>query len=602
MWMALKPVFVVFLIGFAAYGAGVWIVTALPVTFSRFDKFVCAWLGGLGLLSSALFLIGQWKFTRPIIAVVMLLGILAAVRPIGKLFIMGNAWRSKSQIPKLPAAVVLCVLFLTAVAGLVEITGDWGSDTVAYHLLGPKVWIREGVIRPVPDNCHTAFPQVAETLYAVAMAFGGPRAPGFSNFLTFGMLLLAAGALAMGCGLDATGAWWVAALVATMPAVYTGSTGGFIDGLYAAFVLVAVRVGFEARSFCQWAIFGLFCGLAMATKYPGLLALPVLLCCAMLVKALEGQFEWTFAKSAGMAFAVACFVAAPYYLRNWILLGSPIYPPPPLLSRWFPAKYLSPEVITQFHAYIFHRGAGFGRGLTAFLSLPFNLTYHTSNFHGAGGIGIVGLALAPFGIIASRRSSFANALAVLSFLLVCLWFATQQESRFLIHMYVISAVFAMLGWRYVVSLAPRYSRLLAGTVVAVSVSYGLFMIVRARSADLRAVFSSTFANERRHKEIPFLDSFEFLNHEPAVRRVLLLDRSIPPFYLDREYVKPVGQWGERTLPGAPDAAEALIRVREWNVSHVLDVQSPIAPFQVAAGTRGLTLVFESKEQRIYRVD
>jgi hypothetical protein len=429
------------------------------------------------------------------------------------------------------------------------------------------------------------------------MAFGGPQAPGFSNFLTFGMLLVAAGSLALGCGLDEMGAWWVAALVATMPAVYTGSTGGFIDGLYAAFVLVAVRVGFETLSSCQWAVFGLFCGLAMAAKYAGLLALPVLLSCAMLVKALEGRFEWTFARRAGIAFAVACFVAAPYYLRNWILLGSPIYPPPPLLSRWFPAKYLPTDVITQFHAYILHRGAGFGRGLTAFLSLPFNLTYHTSNFH--GGIGIVGLALAPFGIIASRRSSFAKALAVLSFLLVCFWFATQQESRFLIHMYVISAVFAVIGWWYAVSLAPRYSRLLAGTVVAVSVSYGLFMIGKARSADLRAVFSSTFANERRHKEIPFLDSFEFLNHEPSVRRVLLLDRSIPPFYLDREYVKPVGQWEERTLPGAPDA---LIRVREWNVSHVLDVQSPIAPFQVAIGTPGLTPVFESNEQRIYRVD
>ena len=90
----------------------------------------------------------------------------------------------------LPGLIVLVVLALTAVAGTAEITGDWNQDAVAYHLLGPTVWLRDGIIRPVLDNSHTAFPQIPETLFAVLLAVGGSRAPDFSSWLIFGLLLL----------------------------------------------------------------------------------------------------------------------------------------------------------------------------------------------------------------------------------------------------------------------------------------------------------------------------------------------------------------------------------------------------------------------------
>ena len=44
---------------------------------------------------------------------------------------------SKEVLP--PGRVVFLVLTITAIAGTSEITGDWERDTVAYHLLGPKV-------------------------------------------------------------------------------------------------------------------------------------------------------------------------------------------------------------------------------------------------------------------------------------------------------------------------------------------------------------------------------------------------------------------------------------------------------------------------------
>jgi hypothetical protein len=364
---------------------------------------------------------------------------------------------------------------------------------------------------------------------------------------------------------------------------------------------MAIRIALDAESSKDFAMVGLFGGLAMGTKYTGLLSLPVVLCCPLLAKAFAGQFDWKTLKRINIGLAVACVIASPYYLRNWIVLGCPIYPPPPLLWRFFRAKYLSPEAITQFHAYIRLRGEGLGRGIGAFLLLPFNLTYHTSNFHGAGGVGISGLALGPFGVFALRRDAIGKALAAVALLLTVLWFVTQQESRFLIHVYIISAIFAVVGWRYVVSVAPRYSGVLAAAVVGISVFYGIFMIGGDRLGDAKTLFSARFARIREQQTIPYLESFEFLNHEPSVKRVLVLEPSVPPYYLDKDYVKPIGQWGERTLPGEPDSLEAVRRAREWDVSHVLDVKSTATGFRVERNTPGLVLVFEISEQRIYRV-
>ena len=75
------------------------------------------------------------------------------------------------------------------------------------------------------------------------------------------MFLLIVGSLAVRAGLDARSAWWVAALVAVMPAVYAGAHSGFVDTIYAGFVLAAARIGFDAKGIRDYVVFGLFCGL-----------------------------------------------------------------------------------------------------------------------------------------------------------------------------------------------------------------------------------------------------------------------------------------------------------------------------------------------------
>jgi len=161
----------------AAVGAGAWIFSVLPETFRRFERAALALLGGLGLLSTALFLVGQYSFSRVSILLVLTIPFLWGLRVLVRAFPLRlPVVPAPPRLSLIPMTLVVVILFSTALCGLAEISGDWGADAVSYHLLGPKVWLRTGVIRPILDNSTTAFPQIPETLFATLWSLRRPGA------------------------------------------------------------------------------------------------------------------------------------------------------------------------------------------------------------------------------------------------------------------------------------------------------------------------------------------------------------------------------------------------------------------------------------------
>ena len=577
----------------AAFGLGRWIEALLPKSCSRFTQTVCTWAAGFGVLGTAVFLAGMIALNRWTVGAVLAIGVAAAIAGKSKFL------QIRTPVAMLPAAIVAALLVWTGMAGLAEPIGDWGKDGVAYHLVGPKVWLRNGVIRPIPDNSVTSYPATCEMVFTALRAFGGERAPGFSAWWTLALLLGIGASLARRCGMNASGAWWTAALIATMPAVYNGSHSGFVDVMYATFVLAAARVAFDATERKHYVAFGVFCGLALATKYPAAIAIPLLIFCAMWKRG-----QWSGARAAIgnvlLVAGVALAVGSPFYIRNWMELGFPIYPSPWWVTRFTEVKYFSGEALRAFYDY--NRGRTQGRGnILSFLALPYNLTYHTANFNGAGGIGLAPLALGPLGVLAAWRNAYARRLALLAFLLGAAWFVTMRESRYLIHCYVLSALFAVFGWQLAGQLAGIRGKLWCAMVVALSVAYGGYMIGTQEYWGVRSLFSPSLAKRIHMTEVVFVESFDYANHTDDVKRLLILDRSVPAYYSDKEYVKPFGQWGELVYPEIKTTAELLPRLRELGVTHVMDVESTIAPYQVPAGYPGLQLVFEVPGQRVYRV-
>jgi hypothetical protein len=597
------PIFANLVLFASALGFGSRLRRLFPESFSPIDRLAFTLLGGLGLLGTALFGVGQFWFSRPAIILVLLLGVALGLKPAAQALRNSRATLSNISFPLLPVTIVATVLLVTAIGGLALPVGDMNNDSIAYHYLGPKVWLRDHLIRPVPDEILTSFPAAVETQYAALMSLGGQRAPQFFSIVSLISILLVTAGLAIRLGLSQPGVWWTAALIVTMPALYRGAYGGFLDVLFAAFVLAAARIAFDAEMPRHYTLFGLLCGIAMATKYTALISFFLLIFCSLVISLwTRRQSHAALTKHLAISCAIAIAVASPFYLRNWILFGCPVYPPPPVLLRVVAVKGLLPSVLHELEKNVRETGIGMGPGIRHFLLLPFNLTYHTANFRGGGGIGLMPLALGPFGVIASRRDTFAKGLLLFAFLQTAAWFATAQVSRYLIPVYVIAALFAVLGWENVAAIASKSVRVLSALAVACSLIYGLIMILPDRRDDLHAALSNSFEAQRRLQEIPFLESFDYLNQDPSVSKVLIADPYVPAYYSDKSYIKPLGRWGEEVVPDAANLQKLLATLPRLHVSHVLDVKSPAGRFRLPDHPPGITLVFRRDDQRVYRVD
>jgi len=381
----------------SALGFGNLLRPLISKHFSNVDRFGILFLGGLGLLGTFLFCVGHFRFSLATILLVMAVGatLLLRSRPLDLLFDQDTL--AKPWPPVLPAVLVIAVLILAGVAGLALPTGDIKLDGIAYHLLGPRVWSNEHIIRPVPDECMTAFPAIVETQFAALMQIGGQRAPDLYSLLALLSLLLVTVSLARRLGLSSSGAWWAAAFIMTMPVVHRTAYGGFVDVVYSGFVLTAARIAFDAESSSDFALLGFFWGFAMGTKYFGLPAWLLLMASAFYAYVLQsGKNTAILLKGLTLASVVGLLIAAPWYLRNWIYLGSPIYPPPPLLLTFFHPRYLPPQAMQNFLDFFAKAREGMGRGPLAFFLLPFHFTFHPANFlTGAGGVGLCLLAFAP---------------------------------------------------------------------------------------------------------------------------------------------------------------------------------------------------------------
>ncbi len=206
----------------------------------------------------------------------------------------------------------------------------------------------------------------------------------------------------------------------------------------------------------------------MATKYNGL-TLSVSTLAIFVVYRIYSQPASVAStlKSATFAFAVA----APFYLRNLIVLGNPIYPPPPLLANLLPPRAFPMAASVDFQQYIRERGKGFGRGLLDLLLLPWRSTFHTASFHGAGGFGLAPLAFLPATIVARWTSTLGYVLAW-SALNTVVWFYVQQEARFLLPVVLVCVAAATVGAEALAAAYPRFGRLGVGAALLVSIGYG----------------------------------------------------------------------------------------------------------------------------------
>ncbi len=186
------------------------------------------------------------------------------------------------------------------------------------------------------------------------------------------------------------------------------------------------------------------------------------------------------------------------------------------------------------------------------------------------------------------------------FLFTLAWYVTQQESRFLIPVVCVAAALAGVGAEMALRQTGR-TKLLAWSILGISIVYGGLIILHDEWPRLTWLRGPAAELNRQRAQVPFYSAFGYLNETAAVRRVLILDKLVPTYYLHKPYVKILGPYGETPVRGVTSEAEALQQSGSMGITHVLEVEPKATPM-TEAGCGQLKVVFNSANARIYRCE
>ncbi len=211
--------------------------------------------------------------------------------------------------------------FALALALLYALLPPTAWDAIQYHLIGPQLTLAQGRITPPPDNLSLSNPALVETLYLLVMALKGDVA---TQLVHFGYLLLALGlVMTLAQRYFSTRAGWLAVgLLLAVPSVWLVATWAYSDMALMFYTLAALTLVISYREkgrTSDAALAGVFAGMALGEKFT---AAFVALALVLLIARPRRTALWPSA-----VFVIcAAIVASPWYIRNWIFLGNPIYP------------------------------------------------------------------------------------------------------------------------------------------------------------------------------------------------------------------------------------------------------------------------------------
>ncbi len=233
-----------------------------------------------------------------------------------------TAWhhlRSSAQRDHHPTPLFTgLALGLAFLLGLAPPAEDF--DGLFYHLTVPALWLRNGLHDDLVPLPHFWYPHLVEGLYLWPMVFGNDTAPHLIHFLWLLLTLLLLWHWGRQIGGDLL-AWKAIALLLTMPSLPWLAAWAYTDyalvfsALAALYALWKWRLG-EGQRWLSLA--GALAGLAISVKYTAFIV-PVTL---LILTAIWGR-KVPLLLRLGLATAL---VAGPWYLRNWIGTGNPVYP------------------------------------------------------------------------------------------------------------------------------------------------------------------------------------------------------------------------------------------------------------------------------------
>lgn len=545
------------LVLFVASGLGRLLISSFKLSSWTFlERAILELPLGLAVIGYAEFGFGLVGWLKPIHQMILLAVFsIIAFKP-GTVFIgeglaelrsFPRTWRGFSRFMKL-FFIIGCIALLLAL--LVCFTPPYDYDGLMYHLQGPRLFLEAGRIIPIPENWFTFYPAAWEMVYMLGMGLGSDIFARLIAFSTLLIFLLATYSFGKRF-LPSPGGWLSAAMVMGVPMMLAWGGFAYIDLAWSLFQFLAVGlflIWVESRSEKLLILAGMMQGLALGTKYSAftgaaIIGLGILWFCLRTKNPNQTYFRRIVTPI--LKFGIpALLVSSPWYLKNWIWTGNPVFP------FYFVQQMIDPAGLKITMEYL--SSFGTGRSFLDYLLLPFTLFTKFDQFSTFTVFGDYPnpVFLCSFAYPMIRKKIKHNrilldGLTIMTALFGVAWAFSSQQSRFLMPLFpglgiITSAVILnlqvkglRLNWSKIISIGLVGGMLICSLVLMVY----YFELIKP----YKVIFGSQSKSEFLSIFVNDFQANEFINTELPENALVFLPWDGRGYYCDGKCLPDIGQ-------------------------------------------------------------
>lgn len=512
------------------------------------------------------------------------------------------------------SAGILALVLLGSL--LLSLTPEIGKDALLYHLAIPKLYLKHQGFYLIPGNTFANYPFHTEMLFLLGIFLHGDILAKMFAFAVVPVLLCGIGYFAKGIMARHEYPYLSMLVFLAIPSIFQISHMAYIDlylTLYAMGALMAYISWSRGRNSGWLMVCAAFTGLAAACKYSTLL-FPFLGFFGVVWQHRDDEAGGTVLRDLLLYCVVTLLVGAPFYIKNWLMTGNPVYP---FMYGVFGGKGWDPELTRLFDGLFMY--LGMGREWYDYLLLPWNVSMRAkmdSRFFD-GVIGPIFLLALPLLVLIRRPwEPTVRLLLFCSALNFVFWGSTSQNIRYLAP--VLPLLSLLVGYVLTGLRERKTERAFAGAVVAGSLLYTCSLIVDefTRIRPLPVVAGMETRQEFLTRSLSVYKSYQAVNSlTPEESKVYLLYVKNFTYLCDRNCFADA-MFEHYSLQkmlrssGSPDDVRAgMVRM---GITHLLLDQvrllgenSPLSKEEVALfeafRDRHLTLEHKDRSYHLYRM-
>ena len=206
-------------------------------------------------------------------------------------------------------------------------------DALTHHLAVPKLYVEQGGIDELPNIIFSYYPQILDLIYCIPLMFKNDIAPKYIHFF-FALLTAFFIYQYIKKRIGPLHAFISTLFFLSLPVIIKLSITVYIDlGLiFFSFASLLFLLKWREENFhIKWLILSaIFCGLALSTKYNGLITLFLLTLFTPLVYLHNNEKKnntnfYSFVYGV-IFFLIAILIFSPWMIKNYVWTKNPVYP------------------------------------------------------------------------------------------------------------------------------------------------------------------------------------------------------------------------------------------------------------------------------------